>query len=87
MLKNAFEEHKLMRRIVVFMVALMAGFATWAVYGNLALANSAIASIYAVTMGLMTTIVGFYMKLRTEETASKMQERDNERRNRNQSNA
>ena len=79
MIKNAFEEHKLMRRLVVGMVAVMAGFATWAVYGNLALANSAIASIYGITMGLMTTIVGFYMKLRNDETASKTQESENER--------
>lgn len=56
-----------MRRIVVFAVLLMAGFATWVVYGNLALASTAIASIYGITMGLMTTVVGFYMKLRHEE--------------------
>lgn len=78
-MKNLFEEHKAMRRIVVFMVSVMAGFATWAVYGNLALANSAIASIYGITMGLMTTIVGFYMKLRSDETASKTQERKHDR--------
>lgn len=55
----------------MFGVMLIAGFSTWAVYGNLALANAAVASIYATTMGLMTTVVGFYMKLRHDETNTK----------------
>lgn len=66
-LSDAFQYHKLMRRIVVFIVTVLAGFATWMVYGNLALANAAVASIYATTIGLMGTVVGFYMKHRNEE--------------------
>lgn len=75
-IKRGFDGHKLMRRIVVFLVTIIAGFATWMVYGNLALANAAVASIYATTIGLMGTIVGFYMKHRNEEETSKTENTD-----------
>lgn len=68
-IKRAFDSHKAMRRIVLFIVTILAGFSTWVVYGNIALANAAIASIYATTMGLMGTVVTFYMRYRHEETS------------------
>ena len=80
-IKNAFQHYLLMRRITVFLTTLIAGYATWAVYNNLDLANASVASIYATTMGLMGTVVAFYMKHRNEESQGDIRHDRTDKRN------
>lgn len=68
-LKRLFEEHKFARRSSLYIAWGLIGYATLQVYEPeiMAATNASPQAIYATTVGLMATVIGFYQWSRNKD--------------------
>lgn len=66
-LENLVENHKLIRRFVVAWAVFEITWSTHILYQNLDQITPSVATVHSLTVGLLSTVLGFYMKLRSEE--------------------
>lgn len=67
-IKSAFEQHKLVRRLLLLWSVGIITYASIRTYEQLDMITTQVVSLYGLTLGILSTVIGVYFRDRHKET-------------------
>lgn len=82
-IKDALEKHKLVRRLLLAWAVGIITYASIRTYEQLEMITTQVVSLYGLTLGILSTVIGVYFRDRHKETLNEENRYDRAKRNQN----